>query len=165
MKRLRRSFFLLILILTGISVILISFQNSDMEKIPKMMDEQEKARHYAEVADNYLRGLNEQNLELILSLYADNATVEDPVGSPVRKGKAALREFYTGAVKMDLQLTRTGPVRVAGHEAAFPFQLRMEIEGYSSVTGDRKISVARKNRAILGQKPDEMQKSKRAGLV
>lgn len=98
------------------------------------MNEQMKTHHYSEVADNYLRGLNEKNLELILSLYADNATVEDPVGSEIISGKSAVCKFYSGAVTMDLVLTRTGPVRVAGIEAAFPFQLRMEVGGVPMVT-------------------------------
>lgn len=83
--------------------------------------------HYNEVVDSYLRGLNEKDLEGILVLYADNATVEDPVGSKVIKGKEALRQFYTGAVGIDLRLTRTGPVRIAGMEVAFPFELRMMV--------------------------------------
>ncbi len=92
-------------------------------------DEINKAQHYENVVDSYLRCLNEKDLEGILSLYADTATVEDPVGSNIIKGKAALRKFYGGAVTIDLILTRTGPVRVAGMEAAFPFQLRMDVNG------------------------------------
>lgn len=98
------------------------------------MNIENKTKHYTQVADLYLKYLTEKNLEGILSLYAEEATVEDPVGSTVRKGKTVLREFYSGAVEMDLQLTRTGPVRVAGNEAAFPFQLRMEVGGRRTVT-------------------------------
>ncbi len=93
-----------------------------------------KAQYYINVADSYLRYLNEKNLEGILSLYADNATVEDPVGSEIVMGKEALREFYSGAVNIDLSLTRTGPVRIAGSEIAFPFQLGMNISGTSMKT-------------------------------
>jgi len=86
------------------------------------------SKHYTDVADSYIRFLNEKNLEGILSLYAENGSVEDPVGSEVLSGKARLREFYSGAVVIDLTLTRTGPVRAAGQEAAFPFQLLMEVD-------------------------------------
>lgn len=92
------------------------------------------AQHYNEVADNYLRYLNEKNLEGILSLYAEDATVEDPVGSDLVVGKAALRKFYSGAVDIDLTLTRTGPVRVAGVEIAFPFQLLMNVGDTPMIT-------------------------------
>lgn len=92
------------------------------------------AQTATEVADNYMTFLTEKNLEGILSLYADTATVEDPVGSKVISGMPALRNFYGGAVKMDLKLQRTGPVRLAGNEAAFPFKLWMKINGQSTVT-------------------------------
>ncbi len=85
--------------------------------------------HYTHVVDSYLKGLNEQNLELILSLYADNATVEDPVGSEQVRGIDNIRKFYSGAVSLDLSLVRTGPVRIAANEAAFPFELVMEVDG------------------------------------
>lgn len=76
-----------------------------------------------------MRGLNEKDLELILSLYAEDGSVEDPVGSEFIEGMEALRKFYGGAVTMDLDLKRTGAVRVAGMEAAFPFELVMEVNG------------------------------------
>lgn len=84
---------------------------------------------YTDAVDSYLRGLNEKDLEGILSLYADTATIEDPVGSQVIKGASSIRKFYSGAVTMDLLLKRTGSVRIASNEAAFPFQLEMEAEG------------------------------------
>lgn len=108
----------------------VSAQSSaDAEQLVGKGDTFMKAQHFSEVADNYLRYLNEKNLEGILSLYADSATVEDPVGSKRVEGKAALRKFYSGAVNLDLKLTRTGPVRVAGVEIAFPFQLLMTADG------------------------------------
>ena len=56
------------------------------------------------------------------------------MGSNIVKGKDALRQFYAGAVTIDLLLTRTGPVRIAGVEIAFPFQLQMEVEGTTMIT-------------------------------
>lgn len=96
--------------------------------------ETDKVEHYTAAVDNYMRGLNQSDLELIMSLYSDSATVEDPVGSDLVRGGQALREFYTGAVAADLVVTRTGPVRISGNEAAFPFQLRMRTDGVVSVT-------------------------------
>lgn len=92
-------------------------------------DDSSMVKHYTNAVDSYLRGLNEKDLELILSLYAENGSVEDPVGSKVIKGMPALRKFYGGAVTIDLDLKRTGPVRIAGVEAAFPFELIMEVNG------------------------------------
>lgn len=86
-------------------------------------------KHYTEAVDSYLRGLNEKDLEGILYLYSENGSVEDPVGSTTIRGMVALHEFYSRAVTMDLYLKRTGPVRVAGVEVAFPFELIMEVNG------------------------------------
>lgn len=97
-------------------------------------DGMKKEQIYINAVDSYIRSLNEKDLEGILELYAEDGTVEDPVGSKVVKGKTALRKFYSGAVTIDLSLTRTGPVRIAGLEVAFPFQLRMDVEGVKMVT-------------------------------
>ena len=111
--------------------------NADNEKHHHQVihqNETNKIELYTKVVDSYISSLNEKNLEGILSLYADNATVEDPVGSKIVEGKEALRQFYSGAVTIDLTLTRTGPVRIAGVEAAFPFQLLMEVDGTPMIT-------------------------------
>ena len=97
-------------------------------------NDEKKNHHYINAVDSYIRSLNEKDLEGILMLFADNATVEDPVGSKIVSGKEALRQFYSGAVTIDLLLTRTGPVRIAGVEVAFPFQLQMDVEGTTMIT-------------------------------
>ena len=97
-------------------------------------NDEKKNHHYINAVDSYIRSLNEKDLEGILTLFADNATVEDPVGSKIVSGKEALRQFYSGAVTIDLLLTRTGPVRIAGVEVAFPFQLQMDVEGTTMIT-------------------------------
>ena len=91
-------------------------------------------QHYIDAVDQYMRSLNESDLEGILSLYANDATVEDPVGSKIVSGIDSLREFYTGAVNTDLKVERTGTVRIAGVEAAFPFELYMNINGARTIT-------------------------------
>lgn len=111
--------------------------NTDDDRHPHQAIHQSdtnKVEHYTNVVDSYIRSLNEKDLESILSLYADNATVEDPVGSKIVEGKDALRKFYSGAVTIDLTLTRTGPVRIAGVEVAFPFELLMEVDGTPMIT-------------------------------
>lgn len=58
----------------------------------------------------------------IMALYADGATVEDPVGSEVRTTRESIREFYAVLESMQQQGT-VGHVRIAGSEAAFSFEL------------------------------------------
>lgn len=75
--------------------------------------------------DAYLSALAARDLDAILALYADDATVEDPVGSDPIQGQAALREFYERALVVTLQPERVGTVKVSGREAAFQFHLTM----------------------------------------
>lgn len=77
----------------------------------------------------YVRALNDADLDAIVALYADDAVVEDPVGSPPRVGREAIRAFYAGSVALKLQVALEGPVRVAGQEAAFAFSVRFVHEG------------------------------------
>ena len=75
------------------------------------------------VCETYIHALVTNDVEAILDLYADDATVEDPVGTESRSGKDALRSFYTGAVTGVFGAALTGQPRVAGNEVAFPFQV------------------------------------------
>ncbi len=61
-----------------------------------------------------------------VGLFAEDATLEDPVGGEVHRGLDAIRAFWDTTREMTprIELTLTGPVRVAGHEAAFPGEAR-----------------------------------------
>ncbi|MEE2034656.1 nuclear transport factor 2 family protein [Rhodococcus chondri] len=72
--------------------------------------------------ESYVRAVAKGTVDDILALYAPGATVEDPVGTPVRTTDAEIREFY-GMVE---PLTQTGEVltvKIAGNSAAFLFRL------------------------------------------
>ncbi len=58
----------------------------------------------------------------VVALYADGATVEDPVGTDVRRTREEIAEFY-GALDGLEQSARLLHVRIAGNEAAFAFEL------------------------------------------
>ena len=58
----------------------------------------------------------------ILALYAEGATVEDPVGTEVRTTRESIREFYAAIEPLE-QESRLVSARVAGNEAAFQFEL------------------------------------------
>ena len=77
----------------------------------------------------YLKALVDQDLEAVLALYADDAVVEDPVGTEPHVGIEAVRAFYTGVVEFKLEAELTGQVRIAGDEVAFPFQIKHETFG------------------------------------
>ena len=66
-----------------------------------------------------------------LALWAPDATMEDPVGSPVRHGIDAIAEFYdqSQASADRVELRPDGPVIVLGHEASFRFFARPTLGG------------------------------------
>jgi len=71
--------------------------------------------------NTYLDSFAKKDLDAIVNLYADDAWVEDPVGTPRKVGKAALREFYQIGVSMDITAELESDIRIAGNEAAFAF--------------------------------------------
>jgi steroid delta-isomerase len=72
--------------------------------------------------ESYVRAFDEHDADAICALYADDATVEDPVGTPPHVGAEAIRRFYTGLMEAGgarLELQR--PVRTSETTAAFAF--------------------------------------------
>ena len=77
---------------------------------------------------NYLDRFNAGDLEGILALYADTASVEDPVGSPVHQGMPALRKFYSDALKSKARLELLAPIRGSlGTAAAMAFDVKLNL--------------------------------------
>ena len=97
------------------------------------MSEYQKA---VEIADNYMAYMSNKNYEGVMTLYAEDATLEDPVGSEIKRGKQAISEFYFGIGDTEVTCTRTGPVRYAAREMAFPFVCEMQLP-----TGKMKIEI------------------------
>ena len=75
------------------------------------------------VCQAYLDGLVAGDLDAVLSLFADDATVEDPVGTEPKVGRDALAAFYQIACDFVTAAQLTGTPRVAGNEVAFPFEI------------------------------------------
>jgi steroid delta-isomerase len=75
------------------------------------------------VCQAYLDGLVAGDLNAVLSLFADDATVEDPVGTEPKVGREALAAFYQIACDFVTAAQLTGTPRVAGNEVAFPFEI------------------------------------------
>jgi steroid delta-isomerase len=79
-----------------------------------------------QVVDDYVRLVGTGTADEIVALYAADATVEDPVGSDVRRGHAAIKEFYVGLEGLK-QETRLIAARVAGGEVAFHFEIKTSV--------------------------------------
>lgn len=59
--------------------------------------------------DNYIAHFNAGDIDALVGLFADDALVEDPVGTPPKQGAAAIREFYTMSVSTGAKLHYVGP--------------------------------------------------------
>ena len=87
----------------------------------------------------YMDLFNAQDAQGIADLYSEDATVTDPVGTPPKKGKAAILNFYTMAVKNGATLTQTGSTRIAGNSAAFAFTV--SVGAMTNVDADIAVAV------------------------
>lgn len=81
--------------------------------------------------EQYLARFSAGDTEGWLALWADDATMEDPVGSPVKHGKAEIGEFFAQSQTAadSVELRPDGPVIVLGHEASFRFFARPTMGG------------------------------------
>jgi steroid Delta-isomerase len=84
----------------------------------------------------YVEGFAKGDPAMVAALFAEDATVEDPIGSPIHHGRAAIHEFYAGSMKTGAKLRLEGPVRVAADHAAFAFSVHLNFAG-----GDKQIDV------------------------
>ncbi len=78
--------------------------------------------------DRYPELVTKGDVDAIVDLYAEDATIEDPIGSELRAGRDAIRAFYEASAG-SITMKRTGPVRVAENEAATPLVVLMGPEG------------------------------------
>ena len=84
----------------------------------------------------YVAAFDAGSADRVAALYAADATVEDPIGSPMHRGREAIRAFYAESMKTGAKLKLEGPVRVAGDYAVFPFSVNLHWEG-----SDKRIDV------------------------
>ena len=83
------------------------------------------------VVHKYVEAFANSDMNLIREIYADDAVVEDPVGSDSHVGIEAVCGFYEGPFSMGVTLELTGTPRCAGDSVAFPFQVHagaMQVE-------------------------------------
>lgn len=77
----------------------------------------------------YVTSYNRGDLDGVCAVFAEDAIVEDPVGTPPRVGQAALREFFAVGIQAGARLTLDGPVRCAAGHAAFAFHVDLHWDG------------------------------------
>jgi steroid delta-isomerase len=85
-------------------------------------------RNINETLSRYAACVTAKDIEGIIGLYADDASIEIPVGGPVHRGIAAIRAFYTNN-ELAHSLEIAGRACVAGREAAVPMRARISRDG------------------------------------
>lgn len=85
--------------------------------------------HLVATVNAYVAAFAAKNPQGVADLFAEDATVEDPVGSPAHNGKDAILAFYTQSMATGAKLELNGPVRVALPYAAFAFSVHLHWEG------------------------------------
>ena len=81
----------------------------------------------------YVAGFEAGDAEAVVALFAEDATVEDPIGTPIKRGIDEIREFYTGSMATGAKLELLGEPRCGGDYVAFPFAVKLEWGGQKSV--------------------------------
>jgi len=82
----------------------------------------------AKTVNTYLELAAQGRTDDIVELYADDATVEDPVGGEVHIGREAIRGFYS-MVPAGNNAAEMFTLRVLGQEAAFYWALTVALGG------------------------------------
>ncbi len=77
----------------------------------------------------YVEAFDKGDPEVAVALFAEDAIIEDPIGTPLKIGHDAIREFYTGSMAAGAKLVLEGPIRIGGECAAFPFSARLKMNG------------------------------------
>ncbi|ABK65816.1 MULTISPECIES: nuclear transport factor 2 family protein [Mycobacterium avium complex (MAC)] len=83
------------------------------------------AEAITDTVNRYLALVATGTADDIVTLYAADATIEDPIGADIRRGHDAIRAFYAGFqdAKKDTELAE---LRVSGSEAAFLWHLTLD---------------------------------------
>ena len=72
----------------------------------------------------YIDAFNRSDAQSVIDLYADDATVEDPVGKEVMHGKDKIAAFYRMSIATGARLALAAPVRAShGNSAAMAFDV------------------------------------------
>ena len=77
----------------------------------------------------YVDNINRGDASAVIALFAPDAMIEDPVGTPPKRGQEIVDWFHQ-AVAMKAHLTPVAPIRGShGHAAAIAFIVQTDWEG------------------------------------
>jgi steroid delta-isomerase len=75
---------------------------------------------------DYIEAFNAADASGVVALFADNASIEDPVGTPLKEGKSEIETFYTYATSVGARLELMAPPRGShGNSASISFRVHI----------------------------------------
>lgn len=83
--------------------------------------------------NGYVAAFEAGSADAVIALFAEDATVEDPLGTPIKRGHDEIRAFYETSMATGAKLELLGPPRCAADCVAFPFNVKLEWGGQKSV--------------------------------
>ncbi|QYB00860.1 nuclear transport factor 2 family protein [Rhodococcus sp. USK10] len=92
------------------------------------------AEDIRKTVERYIEAVATGTADDVVALYAEGATVEDPVGTEPRTSAESLREFY-GVIEPLKQTGELLTLKIAGNSAAFHFSLVTDL-------GEQKLEIA-----------------------
>ncbi len=83
-------------------------------------------KEMANFVETYISTYNKKDIDTMLGFYAENATMEDPVGAGLHSGEEAIRRLYQYGFDIDINLELEGAIRTAANYAIFPMCAKTE---------------------------------------
>jgi len=78
----------------------------------------------------YIDAFNAQDAARVVELFADDASIEDPVGTPAKQGKAEIAGFYGYATSLGAKLELVASPRGShGNSASISFCVHTAVQG------------------------------------
>jgi steroid delta-isomerase len=78
------------------------------------------------LAQGYIDALNGRSADRVVALFREDATIEDPVGTPPWRGRAEIEAFYGSALDQVLRVeVQTAPRGSYGEAAAYAFRVHL----------------------------------------
>lgn len=82
------------------------------------------------VMTQYAALVSAGDAKAVVALYADNATIEDPVGAPAHSGREAIAKFYQDACASGVKINvLSGPNGSFGNSAAMAAEVLVDVPG------------------------------------
>ncbi|WP_305780701.1 nuclear transport factor 2 family protein [Nocardia nova] len=99
----------------------------------------------------YLEAVGSGSAADVAACYSEDATVEDPFGSPPHIGRAAIEKFY-GALDSAHMRTELLDLRIAGGAAAFRFRVVTETGSRTTTIEPIDVMTFDENARITGMR-------------